>query len=223
MAKPLVLTATMLVMLAAGRQAAAQAAGPPDRPGVDLAVRVGYAVPFGDIDGDSGDSLSGTFSGAVPFVLEAGYRFDRHFTLGPYFQYALAQVKNGAGGLCGNGVDCSGSIIRLGLEALYHLDMGSAFVPWVGLGVGYEWMNIDISAGGTNGSGSANGWDFLTLQLGGDIYVAPQFAVGPFVSFSIARYGRQSVSAGNTNTSSDISNPAVHEWLQFGARFSFGL
>lgn len=222
MTKPLVFTATMLLMLAAARPSLAQA-GPPDKPGVDVAVRVGYAVPFGDVDGDSGDSLSGTFSGAVPFVVEAGYRFDRHFTLGPYFQYALAQVKDGAGGLCGNGVDCSGSIIRLGLEGLYHLDLGSAFIPWFGLGVGYEWMNIDVSAGNNHASASAHGWEFLTLQLGGDIYVAPQFAVGPFISFSIARYGRASGSFGNTTTSSDISNPAVHEWLEFGARFSFGL
>src|SRR5206468_10813601 len=40
MTKPLVLTATMLLTLAATRQAAAQA-GPPDQPGVDVAVRVG--------------------------------------------------------------------------------------------------------------------------------------------------------------------------------------
>ena len=222
MTKPLVFTATMLLILAAARPSLAQA-GPPDKPGVDVAVRVGYAVPFGDIDGDSGDSLSGTYSGAVPFVVEAGYRFDRHFTLGPYFQYAFAQVKDGAGGLCGNGVDCSGSIVRVGLEALYHLDLASAFVPWFGLGVGYEWMNVDVSSGNAHASASAHGWEFLTLQLGGDIYVAPQFAVGPFISFSIARYGSASGSFGNTSTSSDISNPAVHEWLQFGARFSFSL
>lgn len=222
MTKPLAFTTTMLLMLVAARPTLAQA-GPPDKPGVDVAVRVGYAIPFGDLDGNSGDSLSGTFSGAVPFVVEAGYRFDRHFTLGPYFQYAFAQVKDGAGTLCGNGVNCSGSIIRLGLEALYHLDVGSAFIPWFGLGVGYEWMNIDASAGGASGSASASGWEFATLQLGGDIYLAPQFAVGPFVSFSIARYGSQSVTVGNTTTNSDVSNPAVHEWLQFGARFSFSL
>jgi outer membrane protein W len=220
MTKPLVLTTTMLLMLAAARHAAAQV-GPPDKSGVDLAVRVGYAVPFGDAE--SGTSLSGTFSGAVPFVLEAGYRFDRHFTLGPYFQYAIAQVKQTATGLCGNGLDCSGSIIRAGLEALYHLDVGSAFIPWFGLGVGYEWMNMDVSAGSVSGSGSASGWEFLTLQLGGDIYIAPQFAIGPFVSFSIARYGTASATFGNTTTSGDISNPAVHEWLQFGARVSFSL
>jgi len=220
MTKPLVLTATMLLMAVASRQAAAQA-GPADKPGVDLAARVGYAIPFGDLD--SGDSLSNTFSGAVPFVLEAGYRFDRHFTLGPYFQYAIAQVKERAGGFCGNGVDCSASVIRLGLQALYHADLGSAFIPWFGLGVGYEWMNVDVSGPAGSGSAGANGWEFLTLQLGGDIYVAPQFAVGPFLSFSLARYGRQSLELGNTNTSSDVNNPAVHEWLQFGARVSFGL
>lgn len=221
MTKPLVLTATMLLMLAGTRQADAQA-GPPDGPGVDLALRIGYAVPFGDFSGN-GSSLSSTFSGAVPFLVEAGYRFDRRFTVGPYFQYALAQVKDGAGAICGNGADCTGSVIRLGLEALYHLDVGSAFIPWFGLGVGYEWMNIDASAGSVSASVSANGWEFLTLQLGGDIYVAPQFAIGPFVSFSIARYGRMSANAGDLHGSGDVSDPAVHEWLQFGARVSFSL
>ncbi len=220
-AKSLVLTATVLLTLTGARRAAAEA-GPPDSPGVALGLRVGYAVPFGDVSGD-GASLSSTFSGAVPLVFEAGYRFDRRFTVGPYFQYAVAQVKDGAAAVCGNGVDCSGSVIRLGLEGLYHLDLGSAFIPWVGLGVGYEWMNFDFSAGPVSGSASGNGWEFLTLQLGGDIYVAPQFAIGPFVSFSIARYGNASLHSGNTTTSSDVAHPAVHEWLQFGARVSFDL
>src|SRR5215831_10105323 len=161
---------------------------PNDRPGVDLAVRVGYAFPFGAVDGDNNDSLSNFFSGAVPLILEAGYRFQSAVTVGLTFQYAFAQVKNATG--CGTtGVSCSGSIIRLGLEGLYHFQVGSSLVPWVGLGTGYEWMNVDLSGqGGASGSVGAHGFEFLTVQAGGNYYLTPPFAVGPFISFSFGRY-----------------------------------
>ena len=99
------------------------------------------------------------------------------------------------------------------------------FVPWVGLGTGYEWGNINATNPLGNGSESANGWEFLTLQAGGDVSLppAPQIAVGPYVSFSIARYGSGSGRIGNITFSGDFTNPAVHEWLQLGVRGRFGL
>ncbi|HLK93950.1 MAG TPA: outer membrane beta-barrel protein [Polyangia bacterium] len=193
---------------------------PLDRPGIDLAVRVGYAIPFGDISGDAGNGLASRVDSAVPFVLEAGYRFDAALTLGLYFQYGFLQINDN---FCGANNDCSGSVIRLGIEGLYHFDLHKPIVPWAGLGVGYEWGNIDTSSALGNGSESANGWEFLTLQAGGDFHLLPQIAVGPYVSFSVARYGSGSGRFGNINFSGDITNPAVHEWLQLGVRGSFGL
>jgi hypothetical protein len=220
----LVPLAGLLAGLSMPATALAQAGpGPTERPGVDLAVRAGYAFPFGAVDGDNGDSLDSFFSGAVPLILEAGYRFNSAVTAGVLFQYAFAQVKN-ATGCDTNGVSCSGSVIRLGIEGLYHFQLGSPFVPWAGLGTGYEWMNVDLSGPGGSGSVGAHGFEFLDLQAGGDYYVAPQFAVGPFVSLSFGRY-ETATSSGIPllPSSADISNTAVHEWLQIGARGVFNL
>jgi len=193
----------------------------PDHPGVDFAVRVGYAIPFGDVD--AGNGLASRLDGAVPFVFEANYRFNRTLSAGPFFQYAIARVKDGNNLGCGDGVDCSGWVVRAGGQIIAHLDVGSIAVPWVGLGLGYEWLNVSGRVGNISGTVSDNGWEFATLQGGADIFVAPGFALGPFVSFSIARYGNTAGSIGTGSASGDIQNPAVHEWLQVGARFAFSL
>ena len=196
---------------------------PPDRPGIDFALRLGYAIPFGDVDGNAGNGLASRLDGAVPFVFEANYRFNRTLSAGPFFQYAIAQVKDGNNLGCGGAVDCSGWVVRAGGQIIGHLDVGSIAVPWIGVGVGYEWLNVSGRVGNISGAVSDNGWEFATLQAGADIFVAPGFALGPFLSFSIARYGNTSGSIGGGTTTSDIANPAVHEWLQLGVRFAFSL
>jgi hypothetical protein len=200
----------------------ARAAPPPDRAGVDLGVRVGYAVPFGDIDADRG-SLAGWVSGAVPVLIEAGYRFHQHFTLGPYFQYAFARVKENSNTRGSSGSGCSGWIVRAGAQALYHLHVAPTLAPWVGVGIGYEWTDYTGTIGDIGFSASASGVEFLNVQIGGDFAIGPGTKLGPFVSFSLARYDSVSGVLGGLSGSSDVSNPAVHEWLQFGARFLFGL
>lgn len=220
--RTLILTVVLLVSSVAAAQSRNQAQRDerPDRAGLDLAVRVGYAIPFGDVDGDRG-SLSGRVSGAVPFVIEAGYRFDRHFTLGPYFQYAIAQVQENTNTGCTGNTDCSGWVVRTGLEGLYHFDTSSVVAPWVGLGAGYEWTSYSGSAANVGFSASANGWEFVNVQVGGDFRLGQNVTLGPFVSFSVARYGSESGTLGGLTGSSDVTNPSVHEWLQIGARFGF--
>jgi hypothetical protein len=221
--RPRLSTSALLCLLSTwglAGAAHAQPVRPLDRPGIDLAARVGFAIPFGDISGDAGNSLASRVDSAIPFVLEVGYRFDAALTLGAYFQYGFLQINDN---FCGANADCSGSVVRLGVEGLYHFDLGKLVVPWVGLGVGYEWGAINASNAFGNASESANGWEFVTLQGGGEFHILPQVAVGPYLSFSFARYGSGSGQFGNVTFSGDIQNPAVHEWLQVGVRGSFGL
>jgi len=201
---------------------AAMAAPAPDRAGVDLGVRIGYALPFGSLDGNRG-SLAGWVSGAIPVVLEGGYRLDHHFTVGPYFQFAFAQVKDNTNTGCGGNSGCSGWIVRAGLQGLYHPDVAAPIRPWLGLGVGYEWTSYSGTVGNVGFSGNATGWEFVNVAIGGDIRVGPSTAVGPFVGLSIARYDTVSGTLGSLTGSSDVTNPAIHEWLMIGARFVFGL
>jgi hypothetical protein len=202
--------------------ARAQSARPIDGSGIELGVRIGYAIPFGDISGDAGNGLASRVSSGVPLIFELGYRFDAVLTLGALFQYGFLQINDT---FCGANSDCSGSVVRLGVQGLYHADLGKMVVPWFGLGAGYEWGSINASNVLGNASESANGWEFLTLQAGGDIRLnlAPEIAVGPYVSFSIARYSSGSGQFGNVTFSGDITNPAVHEWLQLGVRGTFEL
>jgi hypothetical protein len=213
---------TGLLLFSSSVALAAPPPPPSDRPGIDLGARGGYAIPFGDIDADRG-SLAGWASSAAPVIIEAGYRFDRHFSLGPYFQFGFAQVKNGTNTGCSDGSDCTGWIVRAGLQLLYHFDAGSVIAPWLGVGTGYEWTSYSGAVGSVGFSGNASGWEFLNLQLGGDFLLGQGVTLGPFVCFSLARYGRVSGGLGNLTASSDVTNPAVHEWLLFGARFTFGL
>jgi hypothetical protein len=194
----------------------------PGPTGVDLGARVGYAIPFGGLDGNRG-SLGGWVSGAVPVIIEAGYRFDRRFSVGPYFQIAFAQVKNNTNTGCGAGSDCSGWIVRAGVQGLYHLNLASRIEPWVGLGLGYEYTTYSGTIGNIGFSGTASGWEFVNLQVGGDVPLGQGMAVGPFIGFTLARYDSISGTLGDLTGSSDLTNPTLHEWLLIGARFVFSL
>jgi hypothetical protein len=223
MKKSMAIPLAFLAVLFLARSAHAQQRYVTDAPGFDLGLRLGYAIPFGDIDANAGNGLASAFSGAIPFVLEGGYRFNQQLTLGALFQYGFAQVKDGNASGCGGGVSCSGSIVRLGIEGIFHFPNPGMFAPWAGAAIGYEWMGISASGGGLSTSAGASGIEFLTLQGGAEYRMAPQFTLGPFASLSFARYGTVSVDNGTGSVSTDISDPALHEWLQLGVRGSFNL
>ena len=202
------------------QQSASRAGSTFDGPGVDFGARLGYAVPLGSID--SGDKTSDTFSGAIPVILEVGYRFNANITVGALFQYGVAQVKDQ--NPCGtNGVTCSGSIVRLGVEALYNFNLEGTFTPWAGIGTGYEWMGVSAEQGSQSASVGAHGFEFVNLQAGGDFRLGPQFMLGPFAALSVGQYSTVTTDGGGMSSSTDIPNKAIHEWLQLGVRGRFGI
>jgi Outer membrane protein beta-barrel domain len=190
--KPTVCPAiTLVVGLLLSGVSHAQTAGTANRPGLDLGIRFGYAIPFGNISGAPGDGMNDNFWGATPFVLEADYRVNGAVSVGGLFQYGILQIKENANTGCEDGLSCSGSVVRLGIQGIYHILVPSRFIPWVGLGAGYEWMNIHISQGGASASSGAHGFELLTLQAGGDFRLSPHLSIGPYASFTIARYGTE--------------------------------
>jgi hypothetical protein len=201
----------------------AQAQQPPGDHRVDLAARLGYGVPFGDVGGANGP-LGDFYSGHVPLILEVGFRATPALTLGLYGQLGFATVKDGATTGCGRaGITCSGSVNRLGLEALYRFDASVKLMPWIGAGFGYEWLDIDSSSAVGDGSVGAKGPEFLNLQLGGDLVLTRVVAIGPFVSLTFARSETATASSGGTSIDTDISDKRFHEWLQLGVRGAFAL
>jgi opacity protein-like surface antigen len=208
-----------------GSAFAEEAAAPSDH-GLELGLRVGYGIPAGKegaIPGMTNDNLSADVSGIIPIQVDGGYRFNQNVYLGLSFQYApgLVNNSNSANAFCQTGFDCSASDLRLGLNVNYHFGMGPPFDPWVGLGVGYEWLMLSASGGGISVDATASGFEFANLQLGGDFPVNPNFVVGPFFAVSIGQYRSISISPGGGDQ--DLNPKSVHEWFLFGVRAAFDI
>jgi outer membrane protein W len=214
------LVAGLLLLSAAGSAFAQDGSGSDKK--IKLGLRLGYAVPSGKVSGDTtvagvtnpGEKLSDGISGQIPIWIDAGYMVTPNVLVGLYGQYGFAQVKN-----CDTGASCSAHDIRVGVQGQYHIMPDQGVDPWLGLGFGYESLGISESAGGLSVDGSLTGWEFLNLQGGVDFQVADAVTVGPFLSFSLDQYSSRKFG----DTSTDFDSKALHEWITFGAKGTFGL
>ncbi len=176
-----------------------------------LGLRLGYGFSMGDAMKDFG--MSDYVGSQIPIQLDAMYKLSPEFALGAYFSYGFAQPSGFGSDVCdAPGADCSVSNMRLGVQGTYSFTKASpSFVPWLGLGIG--WENSSFDSGG--GAADTSGWEYLNLQGGANWKVNPAFAVGPYVMYSIGQYGSVE---GN-----DIPNKAMHEWLSLGVMGKFDL
>jgi hypothetical protein len=175
---------------------------------IRLGLRLGYALPMGSVA--DGSKMSDLYSGQIPIWIDAGYMVTPNILVGLYGQYGFVSVKN-----CPTGVSCSAHDLRFGVQGQYHIMPTQSADPWLGLGVGYESLSTSLSGGGLSVDGSVTGLEFLNLQGGADFKIADAFAVGPFLSFSLGEY--------SSATGGSIDKKAMHEWLTFGVKGTFGL
>lgn len=202
--------------------------------GISIAVRAGYALPLGSATGAAGDDLSNSFSSMVPFQVDLGWRFNPYFYAGGFFQYGLTTIASEAKASSGcdrNGVSCSSSDMRFGVDLVYTVLPYATVIPWAGLGAGYELTKLGASQGGQSIDVTFKGWEFVHLTAGADYRISPLFRVGPFVSLSFGQYQSFDTNldqtttppSAGTNRTVDIQNKALHEWLQFGIKGTFDL
>lgn len=190
--------------------------------GVEVGARLGYGIPLGKVHsmGDGDNALSDSISGQIPLQLDLGYRLDPQLLLGGYFQYGIAFPSDDA---CDpDGVSCSASNVRLGLQAQYHFDPITVDGAWIGGGIGYEWMTVHVEAGGIDGSVQVRGFEFLNLQGGYDFVVADKLRVGPYALLSIGQYSGSTVETAGISQSNSIDEKAIHSWLMLGVKGSYG-
>ncbi len=204
--------------------------GPPDS-GLSLAVRTGYGIPLGGLG--NGVDLSQWLSGVVPFQIDVGWRFTPQLYAGAYFEYGIGILGSAAkaGYLCDQGVSCSGSQLRFGVDFVYTLLPRAKFVPWVGLGAGYEIVKTGGSAANQSVDETFKGWEFVHLQLGVDYRIWPAFRVGPFATFTFAQFSTvdtpiyvdptTGTSTIGPSHSVDLQQKALHEWLQLGLKATY--
>ncbi len=192
---------------------------------VQLGARLGYAFGMGDVGGDSGGTLhmSDWTKSHVPVQVDVLFKVAPGLRIGPYFSYGWAQTGGDLKDACDlSGVDCTASIMRLGVEATFTVPQPGPFAPWFGAGFGYEWSKVHISFPGGSGDMKARGFEFLNLQVGGDFKPAPRFRIGPFAQLSFAQYSTVDTTGDGVGPS-DIPTKKFHEWFQIGVRGAFDL
>lgn len=222
--KPLTIPADNVLSVSMGDKPAApppesvQSAVPvePRDTAFTFGLGLGYALPWGKFDSDDGLSVGESVTGQVPLILDAGYRID-HFVVGMQFQYGLAFRSANK---CDGGADCSTKDLRLGLTLEYRIKPHEPIDPWVGIGVGYEWLSFSDTVDGRIRSGGIRGIEMFALRAGLDFQVADQLHAGPFVGFSLGQY---SASWRNEGGSEDISQTALHGWITIGVRGNYEL
>lgn len=198
------------------------------RSGFEASLRLGYGLPFGELRQNS--DLNDVIGGQIPLWLDVGYRLNPALFLGAYVQYGFGFVGDAIDEACDESdeVDCSATDIRLGLQLHYHLAPQSTANPWVGIGVGYEWMSLGLEAEGQEAVFTSSGFEFFNLQMGLDFRVARHLFTGPFVSLSFGQYDEISVdcdgglcSALGASVDSDIEDTAIHGWVVLGLRGTY--
>jgi outer membrane protein W len=181
-----------------------------------FAVRSAYAVPFGKSTSASGDELSQVIKSDIPLALEVNYRLNDEVYLGGMFQYGFGSLSSPLAAACA-GASCSASTLRFGVNAFWHVSPKKQLDPWLGIGMNYEQMKVSRSDLGGSEDLTISGLEFLNMQFGVDFQASHLFAVGPYMSAGLGQYVH--VDAGGT--SGDISNKAVHGWLNFGLKMTF--
>ena len=193
--------------------------------GLALGIRAAYAVPFGSAV--QGTDLNKLTSGSSPLQLDVGGRFDRRWQAGGYFGYGFVRLADEANAaLAAQGAtDIDGhALMRLGVQGIYTILPDARFAPWVGASVGYEWLRYaSATVAGKETEVGVRGFE-AGLQLGADYRLGSSFVAGPFAAFSVGQYrSRMTWVSGAGETSTDVADKGLHEWLQLGIKGSFEL
>jgi hypothetical protein len=211
----------LAIAFAATSSLLASTAGAQDVPlGVELGARLGYGLPLGDVDthdalaGTVGDPLGQTIAGMVPIWIDGGYRFAPRWFGGLFFAYAPGWTGGALQNECGS-LDCSVFDMRVGAEVHYHLAPGERWDPWLGAGLGYEWLHIRANGGFPPSAEIwASGFELVNLQAGLDVPVGTRVHFGPFAALTTAVYSwNDSLPSSNT-----FGGPALHAWVVLGVR-----
>jgi hypothetical protein len=203
-----------------------------DETGFEASVRGGYAIALGKATGPGGD-LNDAVAGQVPLILDVGVRVLPNMFIGVFGQYGFGILGGQLSESCDQSseVSCDATDVRVGLEGHYHFQPGEQLDPWIGFGLGYEWLTLSVEGGGLALTTRLSGFEYFNLQGGLDIVLAPHFRVGPFLGISLDEYASQSVECSGPSDfqcqagvaqSGSVPSKALHEWLMFGVRATFG-
>jgi hypothetical protein len=207
--------------------AAALAFAPAADAQVALDFKVGYAIPFGNIQlqspvVSSDWPMSDYWSGAVPIEVAGRYRFTPNISAGVYFQWNPAFVSSTT---CSSAATCSGHDMRVGIQMVYDFIPDEAVNPWFSLGMGWQWSQASVTAGGVTQILNVNGWELPVVQAGVDFVLSKTVALGPYVGFFGGTFTNLTYKSGSSESrwAVDPSTRAYHGWVQLGLKGTLNL
>lgn len=169
-------------------------------PGFEGGLRLGLGLPLGKA-GQGSDgverNLSDLTEWRAPFWVDVAYRVSQGASYGVYAQFGVGKTGDGCQG------KCDWSDIRLGAQGQWRLNPDGSVDPWLGLGLGYEWLSyqtltlldvgiVDEETGNqtliANRTTELIGGPELMLQAGLEFRVEDSLVIGPFVTASLGQY-----------------------------------
>lgn len=206
-----------------------------DTPGFEGGLRLGLGLPFGKA-GQGADGLERDLSDLTewraPFWVDIAYRVSKVASYGAYVQFGVGKTGDGCGG------KCDWSDIRLGAQGQWRLNPEGSVDPWIGLGLGYEWLSYktlslvdvgqDEETGGreliANRTTELIGGPELMLQAGLEFRVEDSLVLGPFLTASLGQYLGDSFKCDATSAltespcpgGSQIEGSGFHSWVGLG-------
>jgi hypothetical protein len=202
----------------------------------EMGARLGLSLPNGDYATGLSVTQANPTKGwpamkpGVPILFDVGARVASHWFVGAFAQYGF--LATDCGQMPNVKLDCNAHDVRAGLVVRYHFAPRGRVDPWVGWGLGYEWLSTSMT--GTDAQTTAsidhsfNGWNLIDATLGLDITSASSFSFGPYAEITYgtfvnhdanARVGTQS-----SAMSENIPSTSQHQWISVGVRgaFDFG-
>ena len=185
-----------------------------------VATGAGVQTIAGQTAQTSAQDLANLFSGRLPFAFDLAFRAPNVF-VGLFASYAILFPSSNQGTCGTGGSGCSGHEFQFGGNVHCHFAPREGVDPWVGLGIGYEWVTLSVTQG-TNVDLALEGIQFVNAQLAVDFKDSNRsFGFGPFLMASVGQYDSLSASGGAQNISVDIANKTLHEWITFGLRGAY--
>jgi hypothetical protein len=195
---------------------------------VSIDLKAGYAIPNGDIlkpftpGLENYAAMKNLWAGEIPIEVAARWRFSPGFSAGVYFQFDPAII---AARVCASGFPCSGSDVRVGVEAAYSFLPTSFLNPWVSIGTGWQWTNAKITTPTDAADVTFSGWEYFNVQAGLDFNISRTFGVGPWLGYYGGSYSTVSGTWSGALQGPTIASDArtFHGWFQFGAKGTVNL
>jgi hypothetical protein len=170
-----------------------------------FSVGGGYAIPFGDLFNTDAINVNNAMKGGFPVHGEAGIALWRSWHVVAYVDYAFLDRSD----RCAPGDPCSGTSLRLGGQVQYWGSGRFGWIPFIGLGGGWEKLRLDEQNGSLLFSG------FEGSLIGGAVYFFTSWlGIGPYFEARVGAYSTINL----VGWSGPPPDPAAHGWLVLGVR-----